>query len=113
MEESPESLRLVVTAGGLIAGFYALYKIRARRRPFSSVPCRHKAIFITGCDSGLGFSLASFCRTDLDMLVIAACHMAHGDSGARALKSLGCYVLKNFDITQQDKIDWVNQKDSI
>ncbi|XP_037952996.1 D-beta-hydroxybutyrate dehydrogenase, mitochondrial-like [Teleopsis dalmanni] len=44
-------------------------------------------IFITGCDSGLGFSLALFCHRALNMTVISACHNIDSD-GAKMLQKL-------------------------
>ncbi|XP_054733328.1 short-chain dehydrogenase/reductase family 9C member 7 [Anastrepha obliqua] len=43
-------------------------------------------VFITGCDSGLGHSLALYCHS-LNMTVVSACHNVNSD-GARLLQNL-------------------------
>ena len=42
---------------------------------------------ITGCDSGLGYSLAHWCH-DQGLVVVAACHSHHSNIGADNLEKL-------------------------
>lgn len=66
-----------------------------------------KAVFITGCDSGLGFSFANFCH-NLGMVVIAGCHTASSLQGAEELERLGSsgrvFVIRNFDVRSKESI---------
>lgn len=66
-----------------------------------------KAVFITGCDSGLGFSLANFCH-ELGMVVIAACHTTSSMQGAEELEQLGSsgrmFVIRKFDVRSKESI---------
>lgn len=66
-----------------------------------------KAVFITGCDSGLGFSFANYCH-NLGMVVIAACHTASSTQGAEELEKLGSsarmFVIRNFDVRSKESI---------
>ena len=66
-----------------------------------------KAVFITGCDSGLGFSFAHYCH-NLGMVVIAACHTATSKQGADELEKLGgsgrMTVIRKFDIRSKESI---------
>jgi len=66
-----------------------------------------KAVFITGCDSGLGFSFAHYCH-NLGMVVIAGCHTATSKQGADELEKLGgsgrMKVIRNFDICSKESI---------
>jgi len=63
-----------------------------------------KAVLITGCDSGLGYSLAVHCHS-LGMVVIALCHTSSSEAGADALEQLNedgrMFVVRNWDITAQ------------
>lgn len=49
-------------------------------------------IFITGCDSGLGYSMAIHCKEKLNLNVIATC-VTNVSTGALDLKSRGIFVL--------------------
>lgn len=64
-----------------------------------------RAVVITGCDSGLGYSLAHWCHGK-GMVVIAACHGqgGHGNLGGDNLEKLGqdcgrIHVIRNFNVT--------------
>ena len=65
-----------------------------------------KAVFITGCDSGLGLSLATFCHS-AGLVVVAACHSHHSTLGAQRLQTLGSQtgrlvVISHFDVTNPE-----------
>ena len=69
---------------------------------------KQKTVVITGCDSGLGFSLAHHCH-DLGMTVVAACHTHTSEAGADQLARLGLEsgrmkVVRNFDVTQVESV---------
>ncbi|XP_030371125.1 D-beta-hydroxybutyrate dehydrogenase, mitochondrial [Scaptodrosophila lebanonensis] len=49
--------------------------------------CSRNVIVITGCDSGLGHSLAVYCHNALNMTVVSCCHNLCSE-GARLLKQL-------------------------
>ena len=50
---------------------------------------RSKAVLITGCDSGFGFSLAAHAHNVLDVTVVATCFCPDGDqTGADELKRI-------------------------
>jgi NAD(P)-dependent dehydrogenase (short-subunit alcohol dehydrogenase family) len=70
-------------------------------------PCRKLAVFITGCDSGFGYSLALHCH-ELGFTVIAACHNHNADSGgAQSLKDLSngeIHVITNFDVRLDESL---------
>lgn len=67
---------------------------------------KDKAVLITGCDSGLGYSLAIHCHS-LGMVVIAMCHTSTSNAGADALEQLNdnddnrIVVVRNWDVTAQ------------
>ena len=94
----------VVVGTGLLA--LLLYTLRALRRTEGDrQPAwyRDKAVFITGCDSGLGLSLAQFCHS-AGLVVVAACHTQHCDQGADMLQAIGTssgrlVVIRDFDVT--------------
>ena len=65
-----------------------------------------KAVFITGCDSGLGLSLATFCHS-AGLVVVAACHSHNSTRGASILQTLGAQtgrlvVITHFDVTDPE-----------
>ena len=67
-----------------------------------------KAVFITGCDSGLGLSLATACH-EAGLVVVAACHSHHSTRGAQHLQTIGSHtgrlvVITHFDVTSQECI---------
>jgi len=68
---------------------------------------KNRAIFITGCDSGLGYSLAHYCHK-LGMVVIAACHTNSSTKGAQDLEQLGdsqrMFVIREFDVRNKESI---------
>ena len=71
-------------------------RLRRRRLPLSG-----KTIFITGCDSGYGFSLAIHAR-ERGMRVMAACYLTEGE-GRCLLENLGITVV-DLDLTRQESI---------
>ena len=65
-----------------------------------------KAVFITGCDSGLGFSLATACH-EAGLVVVAACHSHHSTLGSQHLQTIGALtgrlvVITHFDVTDPE-----------
>ena len=63
---------------------------------------------ITGCDSGLGFSLAHWCHKR-GLVVIAACHTGHSEAGATSLEEAGAstgrlIVVRGFDVASEESI---------
>ena len=63
-----------------------------------------RAVFITGCDSGLGFSLAHHCL-QAGLVVIAGCHTAHSAAGADSLERLAGESGRLFVTRQLDVAD--------
>ncbi|XP_055906244.1 D-beta-hydroxybutyrate dehydrogenase, mitochondrial [Eupeodes corollae] len=62
-------------------------------------------VFITGCDSGLGFTLALFCHS-LNMTVISGCHSCKSE-GAKLLQSVSDpkrMITVELDLLKQDTI---------
>ncbi|XP_067618793.1 D-beta-hydroxybutyrate dehydrogenase, mitochondrial [Eurosta solidaginis] len=67
-------------------------------------------VLITGCDSGLGHSLAVYCHS-LNMTVISACHNANSE-GARLLRNLKDpkrMITVEVDLLKPDTIEHVFQ----
>ena len=60
-----------------------------------------KTIFITGCDSGFGFSLASHCA-ELGMKVVAGCFS--GGEGRRKLEDLEGVVVVSLDVREPESV---------
>ena len=91
-----------------LAGLLSLVLYRWReegRRGAAKDPAwyRDKAVFITGCDSGLGLSLAQYCHT-AGLVVVAACHTQTCSQGADILTHIGTrsgrlVVIRDFDVT--------------
>lgn len=90
----------VLAAGGVLARWLA-------REELPRDWYQGKAVFITGCDSGLGFSLANYCH-GLGMVVIAACHVVSNTQGAEELEKLAgggrMFVIRNFDVKSKERI---------
>merc|ERR1719341_2914353 len=77
-----------------------------------------KAVLITGCDSGLGYSLALHCHS-LGMVVIALCHTSSSNAGADVLQQLNndnkdgrMFVVRNWDITSKGAAE-VAQREAV
>jgi len=94
----------------LAAGALALGGVLARWLAREELPrdwYQGRAVFITGCDSGLGYSLANYCH-GLGMVVIAACHMVSNVQGAEELEKLAdggrMFVIRNFDVKSKESI---------
>ena len=67
-----------------------------------------RAVVITGCDSGLGFSLAHWCHTR-GLVVVAACHTGRSQAGAASLEAAGAgtgrlIVVRGFDVASEESI---------
>jgi len=67
-----------------------------------------KAVVITGCDSGLGYSLALFCHS-LGLVVVALCHNGVSSEGADSLLEQAntntMFVIKHFDVTDSVSVE--------
>ena len=48
---------------------------------------KEKVIFITGCDSGFGYSLALHCHKNTDLTVVAGCHNANSPGSQSLTRS--------------------------
>ena len=82
--------------GGLAVVLCLVFGRRKRKLPLAG-----KSIFITGCDSGYGFSLAIHAR-EQGMRVVAGCYVQEGE-GRALLESLGVSVV-SLDLTQGESI---------
>jgi 3-hydroxybutyrate dehydrogenase len=82
------------------AGLGAAFLLCRRKKKIA--PSNRLAVFITGCDSGFGFSLALHCH-ELGFTVIAGCHSPLADStGAQELSRLSdgkVHVITDVDVT--------------
>ena len=77
-----------------------------KARPELLSQMQGRAILITGCDSGFGHALASHCRTQLSMVVIACCHNKNGREGSDALEQRdGCHVIRGFDVADPASVE--------
>jgi NAD(P)-dependent dehydrogenase (short-subunit alcohol dehydrogenase family) len=61
-----------------------------------------RTIFITGCDSGYGFSLAIYAK-EQGMRVVAGCYQAAEGEGRGILETLGVKVLP-LDLSSEESI---------
>lgn len=91
-------------------GFVSLvgYFIWRKRSSNTRMDLTKKAIFISGCDSGFGYSLALHCANNLGLLVIAGCYVPGGDqSGWKSLESntKGNLKLVHLDVTMSQSIE--------
>ena len=77
-----EHRKLFILSGAAIVAINALVLFFKRKRTI--IPSEKHAIFITGCDSGLGFSLALY-GYKLGLTVVAGCLRPDGD-GAKELR---------------------------
>ena len=50
---------------------------------------RGRAVFISGCDSGFGYSLALHCSSELGMRVIAGCYSGAGGAEEKGISGEG------------------------
>ncbi|KAI4469103.1 short-chain dehydrogenase/reductase family 9c [Holotrichia oblita] len=66
-------------------------------------PSADKIVFITGCDSGLGFSLAEHV-SELGFTVVAGC-MRLDSKGAKELKKISKIMLVELDITNNSSVN--------
>ena len=89
---------LLLVPGLAAAAAYFLLLVAGRKR---KLPIAGKTIFITGCDSGYGFSLAAH-AVKAGMRVVAGCYDAGGEGGS-LLKSLGAHVLP-LDLSRAESI---------
>ena len=110
---------LIVAA---LAGLLSLVIYRWReeaRRGTTKDPAwyKDKAVFITGCDSGLGLSLAQYCHT-AGLVVVAACHTHSCSQGADILQHIGnksgrLVVIRDFDVTDPACVREAREKVSV
>jgi len=73
-----------------------LLSLKLLRRNKKITVQRTDAIFITGCDSGIGYSLAHYCQK-LGMTVLAGCYKL--EEGACRLEELSNVYVIPLDIT--------------
>ena len=69
---------------------------------------------ITGCDSGLGYSLAHWCHKR-GLVVVAACHTGHSEDGALSLEEAGAMtgrliVIRGFNVASEESIRGVGER---
>ena len=95
-----ESRMLVVVSLSLVLSVVSIILL-ARRLSSKRVDLTGKTIFITGCDSGFGFSLAIHCA-ELGMKVVAGC-FSQGE-GRRQLEGLDGVVVVSLDVRQPDSV---------
>ena len=67
------------------------------------VSLKNKSIFITGCDSGFGFSLALHC-SGLGMKVVAGCYDATGE-GRHQLETLDNVRVVSLDVRDNGSVE--------
>ena len=89
---------LVVLSGALLLITLLLF---LRARP-ANLPLRGKTVFISGCDSGFGFSLAVHCA-QLGMKVVAGC-FTDGE-GRRQLAVLERVTVVELDVTKPGSVE--------
>lgn len=97
----------VMTSAGVAAGLVVLDALCGRfvRRPFQDV--HHGLVTLTGCDSGLGFSLARH-SLRMGLCVVAGCLDPNGE-GARRLRVAagrsGRLTVIPLDVTKQKSVN--------
>jgi len=99
---------------GVLPKLWSWYRAKSLRREWY----QGKAVLITGCDSGLGYSLALHCHS-LGMVVIALCHTSSSNAGADVLQQLNddnkdgrMFVVRNWDITSKGAAE-VAQREAV
>ncbi|XP_014232131.1 estradiol 17-beta-dehydrogenase 2 isoform X1 [Trichogramma pretiosum] len=103
-----------VVLTGIFYGAYLQMRKSFSRR-LSVIPDHKKgtiqAVVITGCDSGLGYSLALYC-SDLGFKVVATVLEPDGPAAER-LRELGCLVYKVDYTCQNDVKQFANEIDAL
>ena len=102
MDFSTEKLFQETTSGPLlVCGSIALGLgiFLMRRKTMNDV--RGKVIFITGCDSGFGFSLALHCA-DMGMEVVAGCFTM--GEGRQVLENTDCVTVVDLDVRNEESV---------
>lgn len=74
-----------------ICTVYILY--RMIKRPQKILPKKENAILITGCDSGIGYSLACYCH-DIGITVFAGCLNTNSLGSSNLQKLQDVYVIE-------------------
>ena len=106
MIPKPSTLTLVLTGTASALTGYFGYKLLMKR---TVINMEDKAIFISGCDSGFGYSLARFCQEKMGFkAVIAGCYVKDGD-GKRDLASRSIEVV-DLDVTEEESVEEVKVK---
>ena len=95
-----ESRMLVVVSLSLVLSLVGIILL-ARKLWTKKVDLTGKTIFITGCDSGFGFSLAIHCA-ELGMKVVAGCFSS--GPGRRQLEALQGVVVVSLDVRQPESV---------
>ncbi|XP_008487645.1 D-beta-hydroxybutyrate dehydrogenase, mitochondrial [Diaphorina citri] len=76
---------------GSVAVLYLWKKIYGRSKPV--VYNKQAVVFITGCDTGLGYTMAIYCKDKLNLNVISTC-VSKNSEGARNLERHGITVVE-------------------
>lgn len=106
----PDFLSFVKFAGfSTFSGLVTHYLMNPRER---AVVKDTNVIVTTGCDSGLGYSIALHCHEKLNMSVVACVHQLNS-SGAIKLKKLfensNRFHMVELEITEDESIDGVKK----
>ena len=77
-----------------------------------------QAVVITGCDSGLGYSLARYCHR-LGMVVVAGCHQENSEGGEELMameegeemmSARRMFVVKGLDVRSEKSVENLRRK---
>lgn len=92
-----------------LGGVVSYYLMNARQK--RTVNSKHLLV-ATGCDSGLGYSIALHCHNTLNMSVVACVHQLTS-KGAGKLKDLTSnsnrFHMIELDVTKQDSVESVKK----
>ena len=86
---------------GAVALFILVKRLLTGKR--KSISLKNKTIFITGCDSGFGFSLAVHC-SGLGMKVVAGCY-DDSSEGRHQLETMDNVVVVSLDVRDPASVE--------